>query len=112
MAKQTRDVILALLESDSAEDFKSWLTNLLRSEEVIIDFKKVDGSIRTMRCTLNEQIIPEKVSQTSNNLPLVETKIRKSSPDVRTVWDIDNRSWRSFRWNSLNSITWNDGVSE
>lgn len=110
MAKQTRDVILGLLESDSSEEFKSWLTNLLRSDEVTIDFKKVDGSIRTMRCTLNEQLIPAKVPQPGDEL--VETKVRKSNPDVRTVWDIDNRSWRSFRWNSLNSITWNDGVTK
>ena len=33
--------------------------------------------------------------------PLSQKKIRNISEEVQPVWDTDVKSWRSFRWDSL-----------
>ena len=49
-----------------------------------------------MKCTLAEQKIP------SENAPKgVE---RKKSEEAVAVFDLENQSWRSFRWDSLKNI--------
>jgi hypothetical protein len=45
-------------------DGKEWLTGLLRQGPVTVKFKKVDGTERTMKCTLSEDLIlPYPVSE-------------------------------------------------
>jgi hypothetical protein len=75
---------------------KEWLLSLLRSEIVELTFTKKDGTERIMKCTLAEQKIP------SENAPKgVE---RKKSEEAVAVFDLENQSWRSFRWDSLKNI--------
>ena len=58
-------------------------------------FKKVNGSIRHMTCTLNPEFLPM----------LEQTKVGMSNepinPDVIPVWDLDKQDWRSFRVNTV-----------
>ena len=76
---------------------KFWLINLLTQETVAIAFIKKDGTERSMRCTLNMEVIPKDKHPKS-----------KSSTDLKdslAVYDTDKEEWRSFRWDSITSIT-------
>lgn len=72
------------------------IKDLLQKNVCEIVFTKVDGTDRTMRCTLLEQYLPQ---STSN-----ETSTKKSNPNTMVVWDVDSRGWRSFRTASLKTI--------
>ena len=65
---------------------KESVTEILREGIVDIQFVKKDGSLREMRCTLNEEYLPK--SEAAGT--------KKENPDVLSVWDIDNNGWRSF----------------
>ena len=77
------------------EQFKTWVTGLLREREVVVDFVKADGDFRSMKCTLNEGL----GAKYSGN----ESK-RKPNPDVCAVWDTNQNAWRSFRWDRLKKV--------
>jgi len=61
----------------------------------LVSFKKVNGERRDMRCTLNEAMLPPKPEQ-DPDAPLKMP--RPPNPDVQSVWDVDAKGWRSFRW--------------
>ena len=63
----------------------------------IVTFTKVDGSKRVMRCTTNPNNIPKELQPTGTE--------RYLNPDVARVFDLDLNEWRSFRINSVISIT-------
>lgn len=69
-----------------------------------IIFTKKDGSTRELIGTLKPDLIPED-KKTDNQLPLpfdkndmklIEKKIRKSNPNVFSVYDLEKEGWRSF----------------
>jgi hypothetical protein len=64
-----------------------------------VEFTKVNGENRTMRCTLNAQIgdMPE--------IPLNETVSSPVNQDTVKVWDIDAAGWRSFRVESVSTFS-------
>lgn len=83
--------------------FKSWLTDLLRREDVVeIQFVKADGTDRVMQCTLNETKLPERP-------PLVEgadpKPVKKENPNLISVYDTEAASWRSFKIDSIKKLT-------
>lgn len=78
--------------------FKSWLTKALEVGPVTVIFTKKDGSLRELRCTLNENFV--KGVRTDDST----TTTRKTNPDVMPVYDLDNHEWRSFRWDSVKEI--------
>lgn len=62
-----------------------------------IEFKKADGTIREMTCTLNPELIEEEIGpQEPSDKPA-----RKENPEVQRVFDWDKKAWRSFRWDRL-----------
>jgi len=80
------------------------LLSMLRSsdEGIWVNFEKKDGSEREMLCTLNEGLIPvDKQPKTSS-----ETSTRTIGSAL-PVFDINKGEWRSFRWDSINSVTVN-----
>ena len=72
------------------------IKNLLHENVCEIVFTKVDGTDRTMRCTLLEQYLP---SSSSN-----DTSAKKINPNIMVVWDLDAGGWRSFRTDRLKTI--------
>lgn len=74
------------------------IKNILRASVINVHFTKADGSTRVMKCTLNEEFIPLRDSDTPPATP------RKVNPDVCPVWDMENQAWRSFRWDSITKI--------
>ena len=72
------------------------LSDLLRSGECVVEFKKVNGEVRTMPCTLDPLLVPP----APEPKVLAEgqvAKVKKENPDVMSVWCLDKKEWRSFR---------------
>jgi len=62
-----------------------------------VKFTKKDGSLRSMRCSLQEKYLPPLMGDAETTT--------KDNPDVLAVWDIDVNGWRSFRIDSVMSMT-------
>lgn len=80
------------------------LYSLHNFKKTSITFTKVDGTERTMLCTLHESVVP--ASNDSNE------KKRKTSTGIQVVWDLEAGDWRSFRWDSLKSFSSLDNREE
>ena len=61
----------------------------------IVAFKKVDGSMREMKCSLMEEYVGRENQKDS----------KKKSKEVIPVWDIDSKGWRSFRFKNVVGMT-------
>lgn len=72
---------------------------LFSDSPVEIVFAKANGTLRTMKATLNKNLIPQK-----NETGPKEAKQRKTNPEVRPVWDTEAEGWRSFRWDSVSTV--------
>jgi hypothetical protein len=66
------------------------LIEQLKQGVVTIKFVKRDGSLRTMKATLCDDLIG-----------ISTFSIKKQSGDVQSVWDVEKQEWRSFKWSSL-----------
>ena len=75
---------------------KDSVIEMLNSGPTRILFEKDDGSIREMNATLRIDLLPP---QNEN------TKPRKESADVVKAYDLDKRSWRSFKIDRLRSAS-------
>jgi hypothetical protein len=73
---------------------KQELKEVFSKNIVNLSFKKVDGSERTMKCTLDPMFIPRQDKQTSS-------KKKIENENVLPVWNIDEQGFRSFRVDSL-----------
>jgi hypothetical protein len=71
---------------------KNWIQSLLKTNVCKVVFEKLDGSERTMICTLKEDLLPTVVESKTNKTP---------NEKVMPVWDIEAQSWRSFRVDSV-----------
>ena len=80
--------------TNTAEEFKESLQEILRKGECEVIFRKNDGSEREMICTLHQKYLPI--------MPESDGGSKKPpNPNVVAVWDIEARAWRSFRIDSL-----------
>lgn len=75
---------------------RDWLKSVLHESEVQITFTKKDGTERVMKCTLNEDVVPP----TGDKLHNVNR-----SEAAQPVYDVEAQGWRSFRWDSVKSIS-------
>jgi len=77
------------------------LRTLLLENECIVEFTKVDGTVRAMPCTLNEALLPSTpahITNTDNPIDFpVPKREKKQNPDIMSVWCLDKKEWRSFR---------------
>jgi hypothetical protein len=74
-------------------NFKKWFKGLLQLTEIQVTFFKLNGEERVMRCTLDEQHIPQE------KLPKGTGK--STSDATISVFDLDKQDWRSFRFDSI-----------
>jgi hypothetical protein len=79
--------------------FRDWVTGLLQSNTVVVEFIKTDGTLRTMSATLKPDVVVITESKTG--------RVKKENPEVCSVWDIDAKGWRSFRFDKVKAITFN-----
>jgi hypothetical protein len=74
--------------------------SLLQENIATVTFIKNDGSERTMKCTLNKELIPQKVHETKR----INEQVRAVSNEVLPVYDLITEGWRSFRLDSITKI--------
>jgi hypothetical protein len=79
---------------------QDWLKSVLLDGVAVVNFVKVDGTERAMKCTLKEDLIPQNVHETKRLNPI----IKRTIPDVLPVYDVEANGWRSFRWDSIKSV--------
>lgn len=79
------------------EEDREWLTNVLRSSVVSVLFTKKDGSERKMNCTLDVDVIPSEFTPKGAE--------RAKPVDSLAVFDVEKNEWRSFRWDSIKTVT-------
>ena len=82
--------------------FRDWLLSHLKYGPVTVDFTKKDGTMRTMKCTLQESAIPTYEKKTE--------RVRVTTPDESlSVVDLEKNEWRSFRYDSIKSVSFTLG---
>ena len=79
---------------------KTDLKNLLDQNVLTVDFTKLDGDKRVMTCTLREDIKPAATKTDA----MSQKKVREVSDAVVSVWDVNAKGWRSFRYDRINSV--------
>lgn len=72
----------------------------LKTQVCEVVFTKVDGSLRTMKATLEESALPPTTP------PKEGAKPRPENLDLINVWDTEASGWRSFRLDSLISFAY------
>jgi hypothetical protein len=72
---------------------KDAIREAARAGVIDVQFTKKDGSLREMRCSLQEQYLPSLMGDTETTT--------KDNPDVLAVWDLEAKGWRSFRIDSV-----------
>lgn len=82
---------IKLKELPTDDERNRYLRNLLGNNDCEITFTKVDGTVRTMPCTLRTEAMPQRVVTEEHQT----TKLYK--PETLSVWCLDKSEWRSFR---------------
>jgi hypothetical protein len=78
---------------------KADLKNLLEQNVLVVDFTKLNGDKRVMTCTLREDIKPAATKDDT----ISQKAVREVSDAVVSVWDVNAKGWRSFRYDRINS---------
>ena len=89
---------LGTIDSHTFKVFKRWLKGHLKFGPVTIVFTKKDGTERTMLCTTKPELVP-KVEETAE-----PKREKKSNEDLMSVYDLEAKGWRSFRWDSIKQV--------
>ena len=99
--------------------FRDWVRSLLNETEITVTFVKADGTLRDMRCTLDQDRIPPqppRADKPAKEAPvdglrqhgfLGEGKEATKPEESHTqkVFDLDAGAWRSFRYDRLRKVT-------
>jgi len=90
---------------------KDKLKEVLHQNVCEVTFTKVDGTVRTMPCTLREDLLPSTFSShpdslNPNEFNINEGVVSKKKPNdaVLSVWCLDKESWRSFRVENVTKV--------
>jgi len=76
------------------------LDKMLEQNVLVVDFTKLNGDKRVMTCTLREDMKPAATKKD----PLSQKKVREVSDAVVSVWDVNAKGWRSFRYERVNTV--------
>ena len=76
------------------------LKNLLEQNVIVVDFTKLNGDKRVMTCTLREDMKP-RATKTDT---MSQKAVREVSDAVVSVWDVNAKGWRSFRYDRVNAV--------
>ena len=68
------------------------IRKILKNNEAVVSFVKVNGDLRSMRCTLKPELLPEDTRTTIEQASEPEV-----TPTAVRVWDLEKTAWRSFR---------------
>lgn len=81
------------------EELRTTLLKLLANYFVRVDFRKADGTIRSMICTLNKKLLSDILGENNS------TSDRASNPATISCFDLEKMDWRSFRVDSVLNFT-------
>jgi len=81
--------------------FREWLIGILKNETAQLTFKKKDGTMRVMKCSLREDHMPVYEKKTE--------RVRATNDDTLSVVDLEKNEWRSFRYDSIRRIEFSLG---
>lgn len=73
------------------------LTALLKNAVVEVEFTKVNGDLRKMKCTKNFDSIPTEKHPIGKGVTLVNDSVIR-------VYDVDADGWRSFRADAVKTF--------
>jgi hypothetical protein len=73
-----------------------YLKGILQTGIANVTFVKKDGTERVLRCTLSPKELP-----VQTDLEKAFKQQKTPNPDVLAVWDLQNKGWRSFRYDSI-----------
>ena len=76
------------------------LKNLLEQNILTVDFTKLNGDKRVMTCTLREDMKPRATKDDT----MSQKAVREVSDAVVSVWDVNAKGWRSFRYDRINAV--------
>lgn len=88
------------LEDLDLEDRNREIRHLLSNHDCEVTFTKVDGSLRTMPCTLRESSIPARPVDIGSK----SSEKRLRALDVLSVWCLDKSEWRAFKVANVKEI--------
>lgn len=91
-------VDMANYDTDEGRNMINELLHDKSVEELKVVFTKKDGSERIMKCTLSEDKIP------TDKYPTTGSTVTISGSAAR-VFDTEANEWRSFRWDSIKSVS-------
>lgn len=78
-------------DKEATATTRAMLEKLFKNNSIVeVTFKKVDGSIRVMPCTLDPNLLP-KVEVTEGK------RTKAPNPNTMSVFCTDKAEWRSFR---------------
>jgi hypothetical protein len=77
-------------EITDADSRNKYIRELLQKNNCEVTFTKIDGSVRSMPCTLKEESMPQRAVNDYH-----QTRIY--TPETLSVWCLDKSEWRSFR---------------
>ena len=83
-------------------NIKAELKEIIQNNIVTVVFTKVDGTERSMKCTLLPEYLPQTYSNGAQLLQ--EAEVRQENPNTLSVWDLEANSWRSFRCDSVQKV--------
>lgn len=95
------------LSEKDVKIFKRWLKSHLAYGPTTVVFTKKDGTERVMTCTTNETLIPQILHETNTDNPVdfpAPKKEKKVNEEVMPVYDLEAKSWKSFRWDSVKQV--------
>ena len=92
------DAFTESMERNQMKLTKEQIVEALKTNVCAVTFTKVNGEIRTMPCTLKEDIVPAYERKT----PVKEATAKESA--TLSVWCTDKSAWRSFRVDSVTNL--------
>ena len=95
------EIISSAYYEMNAENKQRSLKILLQYNICEVRFKKIDGSIRTMPCTLRRDKLPVQESILESSEP---KRTKANNPNVLSVYCLDRQEWRSFRLDNVISV--------
>ena len=93
---EAAEILAAMKNIPTREDLKKQL----EQNVLVVDFTKLNGDKRVMTCTLREDMKP----QATKDDTLSQKKVREVSDAVVSVWDVNAKGWRSFRYDRVNAV--------
>jgi hypothetical protein len=85
----------------NTDEGRNWLVENLKLGTVNVTFTKKDGTERTMKCTLMEELMLPYDKKTD--------RVREESKETLAVYDLEKESWRSFRLDSITDVRFTIG---